>query len=216
MVTIFYGTDRAVEAGAARPAYSAQRAGLLTFGRAQLGAPGPSPRGTGLLLSGPTLLTHDELLEAAVPQLARARRNKDHALVFVHGFNTGFEGALERAAGIARELKFDGAVFLYSWPSAGHSVSYAYDAESAGLATPFLADFLRVVIAETGARSVSLVADGLGSRPALEALAALKGKLSDGAGVNDLILAAPDLDRETFAARRHPPQGVVPRLPSQR
>lgn len=200
-VTIFYGTDRAVDASEARITYTAERAGLLTFGRAQVAMPKPSQPGGQLAVTGVTAFTHDELLEAAVAQLAHARAYRDHALVFVHGFNTSFESALYRAAEITRALKFDGAVFLYSWPSAGHIVRYGYDAESADNASPFLADFLNLVIGETGAKSVSIVAYGLGSVPALDALVRLKGKLPQGAGVNDLILAAPDLDRERFGAR---------------
>ena len=57
---------------------------------------------------------------------------KDHALVFVHGFNTSFEHALYRTAQIAYNIKFDGAPFLYSWPSKGalSSQDYSYDRES--------------------------------------------------------------------------------------
>ena len=69
---------------------------------------------------------------------------KDHALVFVHGFNTSFEHALFRTAQIAYDIKFDGAPFLYSWPSKGalSSQDYSYDRESAGAAEPYLRQFL--------------------------------------------------------------------------
>ena len=223
-VTVLYGTDRAVDKAALplrsgeppRLDYSAERAGTLTFGRAQVAvsrageADGTSSGA--LEVSEIKPLEHDELLVAAVKQLALARKNKDHALVFVHGFNTTFDTALYRAAGIAHELKFDGPVFIYSWPSAGHVVRYAYDTESAAGAKPFLGGFLKLVMGETGASSVTIIAQGLGAAPVMEALAAIKGELPAGAAVSDVILAAPDLDRETFATRVRNLAGVAGRV----
>ncbi len=37
----------------------------------------------------------------------------------MHGYNTSFDNALYRTAQIAYDLDFDGATFLYSWPSGG-------------------------------------------------------------------------------------------------
>ena len=218
---VFYATDRAVD-GAALPTrsgepprldYSAERAGKLTFGRANVSMSRVGSTESGAQeVSEIKTLEHDEMLGAAVMQLSRARRNKDQALVFVHGFNTTFDTALYRAAGIAHEMKFDGAVFLYSWPSAGHVVRYAYDAESAGLAAPYLSSFLKMVTGETGAKSVTIVAHGLGAAPLLEALVAMKSELPGGVAINDVILAAPDLSRETFAARVRQLTGVAGRI----
>ena len=70
--------------------------------------------------------------------MPESKNYKDHALVFVHGFNTTFDNALFRTAQIAYDLKFDGAPFVYSWPSQGQVgfQDYSYDRESTGQAEP--------------------------------------------------------------------------------
>ena len=46
------------------------------------------------------------------------------------------------SAKIAQALKYDGLVFVYSWPSGGGVESYTYDRESAEGAEPYLRQFL--------------------------------------------------------------------------
>ena len=77
---------------------------------------------------------------------------KDQAVVFVHGYNTSFDNALYRTAQIAYDLEFDGATFLYSWPSGGAVASYTYDRESAQASEPYLREFLEMVVKQTGAK----------------------------------------------------------------
>ena len=69
---------------------------------------------------------------------ARLEEFQDQALVFVHGYNNGFDDALFRTAQIAYDLKYDGAPFLYSWPSGAGIAGYPYDRESAQQAEPYL------------------------------------------------------------------------------
>ncbi len=71
-------------------------------------------------------------------RLAQSQRFKDHAVVFIHGYNTSFDFAIYRTAQVAYDLKFDGAAFAYSWPSGGGLASYTYDRESSGQAEPYL------------------------------------------------------------------------------
>ena len=75
-------------------------------------------------------LSKEDFLSLVRERLANSRTFKDHALVFVHGYDTSFDNALYRTAQIAYDLRFDGAPFLYSWPSGGAVVSYPYDRES--------------------------------------------------------------------------------------
>ena len=49
-------------------------------------------------------------------RLQSSQSFKDHAVVFVHGYNTAFDYAVYRTAQIAYDLKFDGVPFLFSWP----------------------------------------------------------------------------------------------------
>ena len=60
-----------------------------------------------------------EFLSLVRQRLENSSNFKNEALVFIHGFNTEFDAALFRTAQIAYDLGFDGAPFLYSWPSGG-------------------------------------------------------------------------------------------------
>ena len=144
------------------------------------------------------VLPRDKFLAFARERLAGGRGFKDQALVFVHGFNTGFDHALYRAAQIAYDLQFDGAVFLYSWPAGSGVLGYARDRESATQAEPYLKEFLSLVVQESGAKSVSVIAHSMGNLPLLNVLRDLGPRLPPGVRLNELILAAPDVDRDVF------------------
>jgi esterase/lipase superfamily enzyme len=143
-------------------------------------------------------LSREELLGLVRARLASSRSFKDHAFIFVHGFNTSFDHAVYRTAQVANDLKFDGAPFLYSWPSGGGVASYTYDRESSGQAEPFMRDFMTLVVKETGARAVSIIAHSMGNQPVLQVLRDLKRDMPDGVAISQIILAAPDVDRDNF------------------
>ena len=142
------------------------------------------------------------------------------ALVFVHGFNTSFEEAVERTAQLAYDLKFEGAAISFTWPSYRLSwlqkltlfvpldvvqrtalgSSYNGAIENAGLAVSQLQEFLSEVRRSTGATTVHLIAHSLGARVLVNALYDLaqsepyKGKTR----FRQVILAAPDIDVDMF------------------
>jgi esterase/lipase superfamily enzyme len=144
-------------------------------------------------------LSRDEFLMLARERIAASRAFKDQALLFVHGFNTAFEHALYRTAQLAYDLRFDGAAFLYSWPSGEGLIGYGRDRESATQAEPYLKEFLELLVRKTGARSVSVIAHSMGNLPLLNVLRELGPALPEGVRFNELILAAPDVDRDVFA-----------------
>jgi len=91
-------------------------------------------------------------------------------LVFLHGYNVTFEEAARRAAQFSYDIKFEGAVVLFSWPSLGTTVGYFADEERAVLSADRLVEFLRIL--EGGPwEQVHLVAHSMGSRVAVLALA---------------------------------------------
>ncbi len=145
-------------------------------------------------------LTQEELAKVVRDRIAASRDFKGHAFVFVHGFNTTFEAALFRTAQISYDLGFDGAPFLYSWPSKGQIglQDYSYDRESSGQAEPYLKQFLTFVARETGATSVSVIAHSMGNQVLMPVLRDLKRTAPEGVNIDQIILAAPDVDRDTF------------------
>jgi esterase/lipase superfamily enzyme len=144
------------------------------------------------------VLSRPEFLALARERARAGRAFKDHALVFVHGFNTAFDQALYRTAQLAYDLQFDGVAFLYSWPSVGGVAGYIRDRESATQAEPYLKQFLTLVAEETGASSVSVIAHSMGNLPLLNVLRDLGPALPPGVRLSEVILAAPDVDRDVF------------------
>lgn len=220
---VYFGTDRAVEADPKRLKYNWERGRQLSIGRALVSVPSahkvpmverpwvvripyfqykvyeetedPKKHFT---MREVKALSKDDFLAAVRERLAASARFKDHALIFVHGYNTGFDNAVFRTAQIAYDLKFDGAPFLYSWPSGGQVASYTYDRESAGQSEPHLRQFLEMVVKETGAKSVSVIAHSMGNQPLLQVLKELKLQAPAGVSINQVISAAPDVDRDNF------------------
>jgi esterase/lipase superfamily enzyme len=225
VVPVYYGTDRNVEPGASRLSYGSERARRLELGRALVTVPKihevpnverpwvyrlPFTRiilfqeaedpARHFTLKEIKAMSPAELGPIVRDRLAASSEFKDQALVFLHGFNNSFEGALFRTAQIAYDLKFDGAPFLYSWPSKGQIgfQDYSYDRESSGQAEPYLRQFLEFVTRETGAKSVNIIAHSMGNQLLLNVLRDLKRNAPGDVRIGQVILAAPDVDRDTF------------------
>ena len=156
VVPVFYGTDRASEPGAKRVQYGFERGRRLELGRALVTVPrahqvpqierpwamhlpfieakiagiDEDPK-RHFTMREIKVLSREQFLAEVAARLRRSQSFKDHAVVFVHGYNTAFDYAVYRTAQIAYDLKFDGVPFLFSWPSVGKMASYTYDHESA-------------------------------------------------------------------------------------
>lgn len=223
IVPVYYGTDRAEAATEKRLDYGPNRGRKLILGQALVTVPKshvqPSverPWAIRIPYFDITLYeeaedpdkhftmkelkaqTREELLALVRARLAKSERYKDHALVFVHGYNTTFDNGIYRTAQIAYDLKFDGAPFHYSWPSGGGLSSYTYDRESAGQSIPYMRDFFDLVIKESGAKKISVIAHSMGNQPALQVMKDIKASSPPGVVISQIILAAPDVDRDNF------------------
>jgi esterase/lipase superfamily enzyme len=225
VVPVFYGTDRTKTKDAKRIQYTSERAKRLEIGRALVTVPkvhqvpaierpwvyklpftsivimqekeDPAKHFT---LKELVTLSEDDFIKLVRTRLLTSDRYKDHALIFVHGFNTTFDFAVYRAAQLSYDLKFDGASFVYSWPSRGEisPTAYSYDRESAEQAEPHLRKFVELVAARSGAKSVSLIAHSLGNKLLLNVLRDLRRTAPVGVKISQVILAAPDVDRDGF------------------
>ncbi|CAN1722487.1 Alpha/beta hydrolase [Hyphomicrobium sp. 1Nfss2.1] len=234
VVPVYYGTDREEQPDAKRVRYGSERGRRLELGRAMVTVPeshlvpqierpwairvpyfdvtiyeeaeDPAEHFT---LQTLEKLSEGDFLQRVRERLAASSRYKDHAIVFVHGYNTSFDNALYRTAQISYDLKFDGAAFLYSWPSGGSVASYTYDRESAEASTPYLRKFLDMVIEKTGAKSISIIAHSMGNQPLLDVLRDLRGSGPANVVINEVIFAAPDVDADNFANLAHRIEGIA-------
>jgi len=218
-VRVYYGTNRA-PTGDLRPAgYYGKARGDLQFGYFDVTIPAAhrsaeletQPRwadyvfDAGELRSRYVLLDHvaplakDDFVRSLQAQI-NSSASKD-LFVFVHGFNNTFEDAARRAAQLAYDLDFDGTPVLYSWPSQGSPTAYAVDEAAVGISGRKLAEFLEIVVAQSGAARVHILAHSMGNRALIEALQTFLARRApkDRQHIfGQIVFTAPDVDRDYF------------------
>jgi esterase/lipase superfamily enzyme len=128
-----------------------------------------------------------------------ASENKE-AFVFIHGYKTTFKDAARRTGQLAYDLNFHGAAIFYSWPSKGDLDGYPADEGTIIWTTRHLTAFLQQVALQSKAKTVHLIAHSMGNRALTQALADLAMPLGGTAQPHfrEVILAAPDVDRDIF------------------
>ena len=123
-------------------------------------------------------------------------------LVFIHGYNTDFRSAAERAAQLAVDLEIDGAPALYSWPSRGTTLGYFADSNQ--VVRPLIDDlrhYLELLMESAGADRIHVVAHSMGNRfllRALEEMAEDNPAPLDAPFFDQVVWASPDVDQADF------------------
>ena len=137
--------------------------------------------------------------EVATHLSGRIGSNRD-VLVFVHGFNTGFDEARFRLAQIVTDGGFNGVPVLFTWPSKGSLFGYGSDREAATASRDALERLLLDLAALPDVGKVHVLAHSMGSWLAMEALreVAIAGHADLDGHLGDIILAAPDIDQGVF------------------
>ncbi|HVT88084.1 MAG TPA: alpha/beta hydrolase [Tepidisphaeraceae bacterium] len=129
--------------------------------------------------------------------------------IFVHGFHNTFDDAAFRLAQTWHFAGRPGVAIVYSWP-AGHPglLGYAYDRESGEFTIFHLKLFLQAVAAIPSVQRIHLIAHSRGTDVAVTALRELnlvyKARGLDTQKelkLENLVLAAPDLDFDVFEQR---------------
>lgn len=220
LIPVYYATNREEQLGkSVEERYTGERGTTLGFGVAHVSIPIPPTHKLGVT-EGPrwwhlefkpdprrhvVLLDIDSMeREQYVAALKNAITYADSrdALVYVHGFNVTFAGAVRQTARIAYDLKFPGRTLLYSWPSKGKGGLLDYTADEATIewSTHYFKEFLRMVLTEIGASTVHLIAHSMGNRALARAIEHLDtSTLPPGsATLRQIIFAAPDIDRDVF------------------
>ena len=154
-----------------------------------------------IVLAGIQVQSYEKFLNRLNSQLDSTEKD---ALLFVHGYNVSFAEAARRTAQVAYDLHFRGAgsrgvAVFYSWPSQGHLIPYSADEANAEWTEGHLESFLEDFLRNSKASHVYLMAHSMGSRPLLRAIREIAvSQPALLARVNQLILAAPDFDADTF------------------
>jgi esterase/lipase superfamily enzyme len=121
-----------------------------------------------------------------------AAKNCRAVLLYIHGFNTLFDGGALRAGQLAEDTRYSCIAAVFSWSSEGEVGRYAADIEHSAYAVPLLEDFLRA-LSKDGLR-VDIVSHSIGARVVLSALSDYAhDNPPPGVLADQLILAAPDV-----------------------
>ena len=124
------------------------------------------------------------------------------ALVFLHGYCVKFEEAARRTAQLKADLAFEGPTAFFGWPSLGSIFAYPADEAAIEASEAPIRQFLVDFANRSGASAVHVIAHSMGNRGLLRAMdtiassAALVSKVRFG----QIILAAPDVDRDVFTS----------------
>jgi esterase/lipase superfamily enzyme len=129
-------------------------------------------------------------------------------MVFVHGYNEEFPDTSRTVAQFAHDLKFDGPVVLFSWPSQGSLTGYTVDETNAEWAQADFVAFMAQLLEQYPVQSIYLVGHSMGNRIISRAMATLAGDRleSDMFRFREIIMIAPDIDAGVFR------KDIAPRL----
>ena len=125
------------------------------------------------------------------------------AFVFVHGYNISFAEAAMRTAQLAYDLNYLGKPIvpvLYSWPSRNKTALYFVDEETVEISAIRFKLFLEEIVRNTKANTIYLIGHSMGNVALAKAFASLMngGSNIDTSVFRELIMAAPDINREIF------------------
>jgi esterase/lipase superfamily enzyme len=214
VVRVFYATDRAENLkGSLHFDADRSASGKLNYGECLISFPKIHKKGN---LETPSILKLEfrpdpekhivlqsiesfeeaKFLERLAAQVSESATKE--AFIFVHGYYVSFENAARRTGQLAFDLEFVGAPIFYSWPSNGKFKDYLKDETNVAWSTPHFQRFLGLVSQHGGAKRVHIIAHSMGNRAVCDALKALSIDPNNHLNFNHLVLAAPDIDADTF------------------
>lgn len=214
LIDLFYATDRR-ETNTNNPQtyWGSDRTYDLKLGRCEASIPPKHGRGrlefpafgspTGdsdVMITG--IETPDEcdaFIQALRAQVDQSPRRE--LFLFVHGFYVNFYDAARRTAQIAHDVDFEGPACVYSWPTQGWFLSYFVDAANVEWSEPYLVELLALLVDQSGAEHVHLMAHSMGARLLSRALRDFMQarRATEEPPFDQIVLAAADMDAEIFA-----------------
>jgi len=212
-VELFYVTDRAPDSDSER--YFSSTRGDVSYGAARISIPPGHIMGrqeepsllkleTGLdaskhiKLLDVNRLSRDDFAERLGRAVEASPGNK--LMIFVHGYNVSFPDATLTVAQFAADIKFNGPVVMFSWPSLGSLTGYTVDETNAEWAQSHLLELLTTLLESIPVQHIYLVGHSMGNRIIGRAMMTLSNERleSDMLLFREIIMIAPDIDAEVF------------------
>jgi esterase/lipase superfamily enzyme len=129
-----------------------------------------------------------------------ANLRQGRVLLYVHGYRETVDSSSKDTAQIAALTNFDGPVIQYSWPSQGRLLSYAVDETNMYWDERNFRHFLQKLATQDWVKEIVIVSHSLGARLVIPAVEYVDSNSSnaDSSNISNIILAAPDVDRQDF------------------
>jgi len=127
-----------------------------------------------------------------------ATTSSGSVVLYVHGYNYGFERTCLMAAELQRRLGKKATLLMFSWPSNANPADYVADQADVEWSVPFLTGILSRLVDEVGGQNVNVLAHSLGSRGVILSLYRLGVMRKDRPLIGDLVFLAPDFDSQVF------------------
>lgn len=142
--------------------------------------------------------------EIATHISGRIGSNRD-VLLYVHGFNTGYDEARFRLAQVVQDGRFGGVAVLFTWPSSDNLLGYEAARETAAASRDAQSNLLRDLSELPDVGRIHILAHSLGTWLTMEALReqAIGGNADLHGKLGSVMLAAPDIDLSVFREQIH-------------
>ncbi len=162
---------------------------------------GPEDEQEHVVLQKTETLEEDAYFAAIRNRLSTLPKDDRSCFVFIHGFNVTFENAAKRTAQIYYDLQFEGVPIFFSWPSRASIRHYFSDRNEIEFSRYMIKQFLIDVAQRSKADRIHVIAHSMGADATCRAIAELgdQGRIFD-----QIILAAPDIDRDVFRTQLAP------------
>jgi esterase/lipase superfamily enzyme/TRAP-type C4-dicarboxylate transport system substrate-binding protein len=198
-VPILFGTDRADERVVDPHARFGQKRGPLLYGKSLVGVGPDHPVGdSSSTVLGPIELYQKDEFQTQLSSLLEKAPEKN-VLLYIHGYNNTFADAVESATLLAVDMKFQGAVVVYSWPSAGATLDYLGDEDEVLASRANFVEFITAVHSVPHLERLHVLTHSMGGRLITEALDWMNGRNGYGNSfLYHLVLAAPDIYTSRF------------------
>jgi esterase/lipase superfamily enzyme len=129
----------------------------------------------------------------ARPRLALVEEKYNNILVLLHGYDNNFPDTITRAVAFAQDIKFDGLLLVWCWPSAGWKSLYEHDVAANAFSSENFSDFFQKMTSKAPSMQIDYIAHSMGGRILLQYL------FDNRKPVRSYpTFAAPDIDADNF------------------
>jgi esterase/lipase superfamily enzyme len=149
-------------------------------------------------------LVADALAGPATDDATEQDQDGGRVFVFVHGYNTNYTESVLRMAQLVADNPSDGGrAVLFAWPSDGSLPGYVADKDAVTYSRDHLAQLLTILADDPRNREITLAAHSMGCWLTMETLRQLRLSGQDVVleRLNNVLLAAPDIDLDVFRAQ---------------